>query len=427
MSEMVKVKIPYHRSFMEAEIPKKNLAAVLKSKAEDYETELSETEIVEKALDNPIGSKKLGKMVVGKQDMVIVTSDHTRPVPSKITMPILLKRIRKVNPDIDITILVATGFHRATSKQELIDRFGQDIVENERIIIHDCRDDESLMKVGVLPSGGDLILNKLALDTELLIAEGFIEPHFFAGFSGGRKAILPGIASEKTIMANHCSEFIASEYARTGILKNNPIHEDMIYAAKKVKLSFILNVVIDSNKKIIKAFAGDTEKAHEEGCDFVSQLFQVDRAEADIVISSNGGYPLDQNIYQSVKGMTAAEATCKEGGIIIMVSACNDGHGGQSFYDNLANVESPQKLLERVIKVPRNETEPDQWEFQILSRILSKFTVILVTDMCEPQMIKNMHMEHAFTLQEAIQKAISIKGEDAKVTVIPDGVAVIVK
>ena len=127
------------------------------------------------------------------------------------------------------------------------------------------------------------------------------------------------------------------------------------------------------------------------------------------------------------QGMTAAEATCKEGGIIIMVSACNDGHGGQSFYDNMANAESPKKLLDKVIKVPRNETEPDQWEFQILSRILNKFTVILVTDMCEPQMIKNMHMEHAFTLQEAIQKAMNIKGEDAKVTVIPDGVAVIVK
>ena len=134
-------------------------------------------------------------------------------------MPILLKRIRKANPNIDIKILVATGFHRTTSKQELIDRFGHEIVKNENIIVHDCRDDENMVNVGVLPSGGDLILNKLALETELLIAEGFIESHFFAGFSGGRKSILPGIASERTIMANHCSEFIASEYARTGILK----------------------------------------------------------------------------------------------------------------------------------------------------------------------------------------------------------------
>lgn len=424
---MEKIRIPYYKGFMETKIPKKNLAAILETKGKDYKTELSEADIVEKALDKPIGSKKLEEMVADKKDVVIVTSDHTRPVPSKITMPILLKRIRKANPNIDITILVATGFHRATSKQELIDKFGHEIVKNEKIMVHDCRDDDNLVKIGVLPSGGNLILNKVALNTDLLIAEGFIEPHFFAGFSGGRKSILPGIASEKTIMANHCSEFIASEYARTGILKNNPIHEDMIYAAKKVKLSFILNIVIDGNKKIISAFAGDSEKAHEEGCDFVSQLFQVKRVEADIVISSNGGYPLDQNIYQAVKGMTAAEATCKDGGIIIMVSACNDGHGGQSFYESLTTAESPQKLLDRVIKVPRDETEPDQWEFQILSRILTKFTVILVTDMCKPQMIKNMHMEHAFTLQEALQKAFSIKGEDAKVTVIPDGVAVIVK
>lgn len=291
MTDTVELKIPYHKSFIKAKISKKNLAAVLESKAGIYKTQLSESSIVEKALDKPIGSRKLEKMVCDKQDMVIVTSDHTRPVPSKVTMPILLKRIRNVNPNIKITILIATGFHRATTKEELIDRFGEEIVKNENIIIHDCRDNNNFLKVGVLPSGGDLILNKIALETELLIAEGFIESHFFAGFSGGRKSILPGIASETTIMANHCSEFIASEYARTGILDNNPIHEDMLYAAKKAKLSFILNVVIDSNKKIINAFAGDSEKAHEAGCNFVSELSSVNKVEAEIVISSNGGYP----------------------------------------------------------------------------------------------------------------------------------------
>ncbi|MGI6485209.1 MAG: nickel-dependent lactate racemase [Thermoanaerobacterales bacterium] len=424
---MEKIVIPYHNKFVEAKVPKKNLIAILKSELNEYHNDLSEQEIVEKALDKPIGSKKLEEMVVGKQNMVIITSDHTRPVPSKITMPILLNRIRKANPNINIKILIATGFHRATSKQELFDRFGDKIARNEEIIVHDCKDPNTLVYLGKLPSGGDLIINKIALETELLIAEGFIEPHFFAGFSGGRKSVLPGIASEKTIMANHCSEFIASEYARPGVIKNNPMHEDMIYAAKKAKLSFILNVVINSNKKIINAFAGDSEKAHEQGCNFVSELSEVDPVKADIVISSNGGYPLDQNIYQSVKGMTSAEATCKEGGIIIMVSACSDGHGGQSFYDSLANAQSPQELLDRIVKVPRNETQPEQWQLQILCRILNKHTVILVTDMCDPQMIKNMYLEHAYTLQEAIQKAFKIKGENAKITVIPDGISVIVK
>ncbi|MBV7276333.1 nickel-dependent lactate racemase [Clostridium sp. PL3] len=424
---MTKIKIPYHKEMWEIEVEDKNLVGILESKAAEYRTELTEQQIVEKALDNPIDSPTLEELVKGKNNMVIITSDHTRPVPSKVTMPILLRRIREVNPKIDIKILIATGFHRATTKEELINKFGEEIVEKEQIIIHDSTDNNSLVKLGTLPSGGELIINKLAVETELLIAEGFIEAHFFAGFSGGRKSILPGIASAKTVMANHCSEFIASPYARTGILENNPIHKDMLYAAETAKLAFILNVVIDSDKKVINAFAGHSENAHKQGCNFVLQLSKIDKVDADIAISTNGGYPLDQNIYQSVKGMTAAEATCKEGGVIIMVSACNDGHGGQSFYDNLANAKSPAELLDRISKVPRNETAPDQWEFQILARMLNKYTVILVTDMCDPTMIKNMHMEHAFTFEEALARAYELKGKDAKVAVIPDGVSVIVR
>lgn len=238
---------------------------------------------------------------------------------------------------------------------------------------------------------------------------------------------MPGIASATTVMANHCSEFIASPYARTGILKNNPIHKDMLYAAQQAGLAFILNVVINAEKKVIAAFAGDSEKAHLTGCEYVLKMAEVKAQPADIVVTTNGGYPLDQNIYQSVKGMTAAEANCKKDGVIIMVSACNDGHGGQSFYENLRDVESPRALLDRIAKVPRNETIPDQWEMQILARILDKFTVIMVTDMCSPEMIKEMHMEHAYTFEDALHRAFELKGKDAGVVVIPDGVSVIVR
>ncbi|MBU3215535.1 nickel-dependent lactate racemase [Clostridium estertheticum] len=424
---MTKVKIPYSKRFLEVEIPDKNLVAILESKAHDYKVESTQEDIVNKALDNPIGSVKLEELVKGKKNLVLITSDHTRPVPSKVTLPILLRRIRSANPKIDITILIATGFHRPTTRDEMINKFGQEIVDNEVIINHVSEDYSNMVSVGILPSGGELLLNKLAMEAELLISEGFIEPHFFAGFSGGRKSVLPGVASAKTVMANHCSEFIASEYARSGVLLNNPIHKDMLYAAKKAKLAFILNVVIDSEKNVINAFAGDSELAHTAGCKFVMELASVKAVKADIAISTNGGYPLDQNIYQSVKGMTAAEATCKENGVIIMVSACNDGHGGQSFYDNIANASCPREVLDRVIKVGRNDTAPDQWEFQILARILDKFTVILVSDMCDPQMIKKMHMQHAFTFEEALERALKIKGEDASISVIPDGVSVIVR
>ncbi|MGH4123584.1 MAG: nickel-dependent lactate racemase [Clostridium sp.] len=424
---MSKIKIPYSKRFLEIEIPDNNLVAILESKAHAYKVEQTQQEIVNKALDNPIGSSKLEDLVKGVKNLVLITSDHTRPVPSKVTLPILLSRIRSVNPKIKITILIATGFHRPTTREEMIDKFGAEIVDNEVIINHVSEDYSSVVHVGMLPSGGELWLNKIAMDAELLISEGFIEPHFFAGFSGGRKSVLPGVASAKTVMANHCSEFIASEYARSGVIVNNPIHRDMIYAAKQAKLAFILNVVIDSNKKVINAFAGDSELAHIDGCKFVMELAAVKAVKADIVISTNGGYPLDQNIYQSVKGMTAAEATCRDGGVIIMVSACNDGHGGQSFYDNIANASTPREVLDRVLKVGRNDTAPDQWEFQILARILDTHTVILVTDMCDPEMIRKMHMKHAATFEKALQMAFDIKGKDAKITAIPDGVSVVVR
>jgi nickel-dependent lactate racemase len=201
----------------------------------------------------------------------------------------------------------------------------------------------------------------------------------------------------------------------------------MLAAAERVNLAFILNVVINMEKKIIRAFAGGSVKAHAAGCHFVRDLALVRRAEADIVVTSNGGYPLDQNVYQTVKGMTAAEATCRDGGIIIIASACNDGHGGQSFFDNLARASAPREILDRVAGVPMGETVPDQWEFQILARILDRFRVIVVTDRCDPAMIRAMHLEHASTLRAAIDAAFQLKGKDARVTVIPDGVSVIVE
>ncbi|CEN22971.1 MAG: nickel-dependent lactate racemase [Paeniclostridium sp.] len=423
----MEIKLPYSKSGMYVNIPDKNMIKVLQSKAHDFKTTLSESEIVKKALENPIESETLEELVKDKKDVVIITSDHTRPVPSRITLPIILNKIRNSNPDIDIKIIISTGCHRPSTREELVYKMGEEIVDKENIIMHFANNEESMAKVGKLPSGGDLIVNKAIMETDLLIAEGFIEPHFFAGFSGGRKSVLPGVASVKTIMYNHCSEFIDSPYARTGNLKNNPIHEDMLQAAKSVNLAFILNVAIDKDKKVIGAFAGNLEKAHEAGCEFVTKLSKVDSVDADIVVSTNGGYPLDQNIYQTVKGMTAAEATCKENGVIIMVSACNDGHGGQSFYDSVASASSPTEILEKVRKISKSETIPDQWEFQILARILEKFTVIMVTDLCDPRMIKNMHMKHASSFEEALQMAFDIKGKDAKVAVIPDGVSVIVK
>ncbi|NQT27104.1 nickel-dependent lactate racemase [candidate division KSB1 bacterium] len=424
---MATFNLPYHKSHIQFEIPDHLVAGCLESRVNVHQSDLSQVEIIHQALDCPVFGPTLESLVEGNKRMTLITSDHTRPVPSWLTLPILLERIRKIEPSIEITILVATGYHRETTQDEMVALFGEKIVSEESIVIHDSRDDASLVQVGVLPSGGELWINRLAVETDLLMAEGFIEPHFFAGYSGGRKSVLPGVAGYKTVLANHCSEFIASDHARTGILDHNPIHHDMIYAAQQVNLKFILNVILNDKKEVIHAVAGDMEKAHHEGCAFLSRLCQVDRVPADIVITSNGGYPLDQNIYQSVKGMTAAEAMANEGGVIIMVAACNDGHGGESFFKNMAEASHPQEVLERALQISRDETVPDQWEYQILARILDRFRVILVTDMCDPSLIKAMHLDHAQTIEDALDQARRIKGEEAKIAVIPDGVSVIVK
>ena len=425
--DYISLNVPYDKKSMEFKIARKNLAGVLKNGASEYIPLRKETELVEESLDHPIGSAKLEELARGKKNIVIISSDHTRPVPSQKIMPILLRRIRSVSPEAQITILVATGFHRASTQEELIAKYGREIVENERIVVHRSMEDDAMVQIGTLPSGGPCILNRLAVEADLLISEGFIESHFFAGYSGGRKSVLPGVASYKTIMANHCGEFIQAEASRTGNLLDNPIHKDMVYAARLAKLSFIVNVVLNEKKEIIASFAGDMEEAHETGCHFVEKLSEVKRIPCDIAITSNGGYPLDQNIYQSVKGMTAAEAVNRKQGVIIMVSGCADGHGGEGFFHNLADVQSPQEFLQRAVHTAREKTIPDQWTAQIFARILTEHHVILVSELVDPEMVRQLHMEPARSMEEALRSAYARMGESAEVVVIPDGLSVIVK
>lgn len=423
---MKKISFPYGKGFLEHNFCDNELVGVLTSSIEEYEPQFDAATLVKNAMENPVGSEPLFKLAEGKKNVVIIASDHTRPVPSKIIMPEMLRQIRKGNPCADITILIATGCHRGTTKQELINKFGEEIVLNENIYVHDCDETQRLVNIGVLPSGGQCEINKIAYDADLLVAEGFIEPHFFAGFSGGRKSVLPGIAGRTTVLTNHCSEFIADKNSRTGILENNPIHNDMIWAARQAKLAFIVNVVLNSEKEPIFAVAGDFEKAHKKGTDFINSLCAVKAIPADIVISTNGGYPLDQNMYQSVKGMTAAETTVKNGGVIIMLSSSDDGIGGEHFYHQLADEENIEKTMDIVLKRGRNQTAPDQWMTQIMIRILQRARVIYISNMPD-EIVEQMHMIPAHSISDAISKAKSLlENDNATITAIPDGISVIV-
>lgn len=420
------IEFPYGKEKLKANIDQSRLSGVLVSNLHNYKTEKSGIELVREAMANPIGSPKLAELAKDKKKIVIIASDHTRPVPSRAIIPPMLAEIREASPDADITILIATGCHRGTTQDELKAKFGEEIVLKEKIVVHDCLEEDMLTEIGTLPSGGKLSVNKLIVEADLLVSEGFIEPHFFAGYSGGRKSVLPGVASRESVLANHCSEFIAHPNARTGIIEGNPIHEDMLWAAKKANLKFIVNVVIDENKNPIYAVAGDVEAAHAKGCEFLSNLCRVNAIPSDIVISTNGGYPLDQNIYQAVKGMTAAEATVKDGGVIIMLAKSNDGHGGEQFYKQLAEENDLDKTEKIFLSRGRNETLPDQWQSQILVRILKKASVIYISD-ADDKMIEAMHMIPAHSVDEAIVLAEKILGNpNAKITAIPDGIAVMV-
>ncbi len=296
----------------------------------------------------------------------------------------------------------------------------------ENIYIHDCDENEKLVRIGRLPSGGECEINKIAMDADLLIAEGFIEPHFFAGYSGGRKSVLPGIAGRSTVLANHCSEFIAHKCSRTGILEGNPIHADMVWAAKEAKLAFIVNVVLNSKKEPIYAVAGDVIEAHRRGTDFISALCGAKATPSDVVISTNGGYPLDQNVYQAIKGMTAAEAAVKDGGVIIMLAASDDGVGGEHLYHQLADERDINKTMELFLNRGRQETLPDQWQAQILVRILKKAKVIYVSKIPD-KTVEEMHMIPAGSIEDALIKAREILSKSkVTITAIPDGISVVV-
>lgn len=418
------IPIPYYTSTLALHVEEENLKAVLTAKMHGFHAEKSQEQLVLDALEHPVGSPRLRTLAEGKRKIVIVTSDHTRAVPSKITLPLLLKEIRSGNPDADITILIATGLHRPTTEEEQRRMFGDAIVDHEKIAINNAFAPEQFVELCTLPSGAVFQVNRLAAECDLLVTEGFVEPHFFAGFSGGRKSILPGICSERTVNENHSYKAVSHPRSNSGMLKDNPIHADMLCAAKAVNVQFIFNVALDGEKKIVAAWAGDLEKAHEAGVAFIRQWSQCPVVTGDIVVTSNGGYPLDQNLYQSPKAMATAEACAGEDGVIIMCCSCCDGMGGAHF-GQLIQRGTPDEIDRYLSSIPPEKTIPEQWCTQVCVRVLRKHPVILVTTFLNHDEVRKANMIPASTPDEALEIAYRLKGNQASVVVIPDGVSVL--
>lgn len=420
--EQVSITIPCGHSFQTASVLKEKIAGMIRSN--EPLNGLSEEEIIRQALANPIDSEPLSSLAKGAKRVLLISPDHTRPMPSRITIPLLLEEIRKGNSKAEIVLLVATGLHRKTTDEELKKRYGEKVVHQERIIVHDANNESQLVYYGDLPSGGELWLNRLVSESDLVISEGFIEPHFFAGYSGGRKSILPGVAGSKSIRYNHNAGFIHSPFARQGILDTNPVHRDMAEAARKAKLRFILNVLLDSNKRIVAAVAGDSDTAHRRGCEICRESAAKVPVPAEIVITSNGGYPLDQNLYQCVKGLTSAEACVLPGGWMILCAGLYDGHGGERFIQWFMENDSPASVLKQIQSIAPELTQPDQWQAQILARILLKAHCVIVTGPENQKLVEKVGMIWQPDLANAINYVTERLPVTARITVIPDGVGV---
>ena len=326
--------IPYYKDHVTLNVPDENLKAAIYPKAESYQAALPEVELVCEALEHPIGSEKLCELAKGKKKITIVTSDHTRPVPSKITLPILLAELRKGNPEAEITILIATGLHRETTQAEQRQMF----VDEERIVVNNAFRKEDFDFVCKLPSDAELWVNREALTCDLLITEGFIEPHFFAGFSGGRKSILPGVSGLQTIRHNHAysldpKALRSNPKIGNGVLTGNPLHEDMCEAAAMLPHLFMVNLVMNAQMQLHAIFSGHYLKSWEAGCALVNKIYQVDVPEqADVIVASCGGFPKDISLYQGTKTVDNVEPGLKPGGTLILMLEAPEGGGPEEYF-----------------------------------------------------------------------------------------------
>jgi nickel-dependent lactate racemase len=417
----MKLNLFYGCEGLEINLDEKNIFEIVESK---YQAPLlNPKEELVKSFKNPIGTKPLNEQIKKAQKICIVISDSTRAVPTKLILEVLLRELENylIKKD-QITILVATGLHRPNLGEELENLVGKEVMDNYNIVNHYARQRETCEFIGKTKRGTPVIINKVYLESDFRILTGLIEPHFMAGFSGGRKAICPGISYMDMFKHFHGPKILESPFASNAVLDNNPFHEESTEIAKMAGVNFIINVTINKNKEITGVFSGDLEEAFYEGASFCKKFNLVKiKGEADIVITSGGGSPLDATLYQAVKGMVAAMPAVKEGGMIIIASECSEEIGSKEFIDLIVN----EKDLDGFINKIKNPDffVIDQWELEELVKARKKAEIYLYS----PCLIKSKYKipEETLKLVNSIDEALEIGfekyGSDAKVTVIPEG------
>lgn len=392
-------------------IDEKNVSNVLLPN--EVELDLTGVEEVKRAMDNPISSSKLKDIVKAGENVVIVTSDITRPMPSKIVLPVVIEELNSAGiKDENITIVFALGSHRAHTEDEKKYLVGEEIYERIK-----CIDSNSTeyIHLGITANGTPVDINKEVAKADRRICLGNIEYHYFAGYSGGAKAIMPGVSTRAAIQANHSR--MVEEEARTGNIKTNPVRIDIDAVEKFVPIDFIVNVVLDSSKKIIKAVAGHYIDAHREGCRFLDSFYKINiKEKADIVITTPGGYPKDLNLYQAQKALDNSKHAVKDGGIIILVASCKEGLGEKVFEQWMLNFEKSEDMIEEI----KRNFQLGGHKAAAIAMILKKAKIFLVSEL-EPDFVRSIFMEPFSDVQSAVDAAFNEKGDNAKVILMPFG------
>ena len=375
---------------------------------------------VRQALEHPVGSAPLRERVRPDQTVAISVCDVTRPMPSATVLPVVLEALSHVPAD-RIAIMIASGTHRATTRGELVEMLGADIVDGNRIVVHDAFDEAQLVSLGEVDGGIPVWLNRTWVEADIRITTGFVEPHFFAGFSGGPKMVAPGLAGFRTIMRLHDAEMIRSPQARWGVIEGNPIHDGVRAIAARSGVDFSIDVAINRDRQITHVAAGELFAVHRAVREVVRRnAMQAFARPFDVVVTTNSGYPLDQNLYQTVKGMSAAAQVVKPDGVIVCASACADGYPDHGEYlDILTRRNSPDGLLQ-MINAPGHNRH-DQWEVQVQAQIQQRADVLLKTDGLSAEQVRAAHLTPIDDVGAATRDALSRSGPDARVCVLPEG------
>jgi nickel-dependent lactate racemase len=412
---MVDVWLPYGKSDVCVRVPARNLLGTIEPKelagAPDARAEL------ERALKDPIGSKKLSEIANAESKVAIVVDDMTRHAPtSAMILPVLAELNAAGVKDENITVIFGSGTHRAVKPDEAVRLIGEEALKRVKTVSHDCKA-QDLVYVGTTKKHGNkVLLNRTFAEADVKVLLGDVGFHYYAGYGGGRKSVMPAVSCEETIKHNHA--MLLNANARTGVLEGNPVHEDMTEAARLAKVDFILNVVTNSKGEIVKAFAGDLEQAFLEAVKLVDEMYRVtvDRR-ADIVVVSPGGYPADMNLYQAYKALDNALEVVKRGGVIILVAECPEGHGNQVFYDWMMRL-GDLKTVEREIK--RNFVLGGHKAYYLL-KAQQNHQIILVSSLPDYYATNIFKLKTARAVNDALGEALKIAGSQARVWAMPQG------